>query len=113
MKLTSVRVVLQAGLMIMSVAHGNLCLVSGLLTLERRENFDRFIAAVKLTHMALEAETLIRRTRLLFTVHFLHFQQVYRTDFHTGPTTHAFFFIDLDFNLYNVFFGYFGHCYSS
>ena len=53
------------------MAHGYFCLIGGLLTFKRRIDLDCLIATVKLTHMALEAEALIRRTALfLFANHF-------------------------------------------
>src|SRR5210317_1832094 len=95
--------------MIMTVAHGHLCLVRGLLSLKGRIDLDRFIATVEFTHMAFHTKTCIGGTRLLLFTHRLHLQHLNRTHLYAGPTTYTLFFIYPYFNLNDIICTYFWH----
>ena len=93
--------------MIMTVAHGHLCLVRGLLSLKGGIDLDRFITTVKFTHMAFQAKTCIGGTRLLLFAHRLHLKHLNRADLYTGSTAHTLVFIYPYFNLNDIIFTYF------
>jgi hypothetical protein len=86
------------------MAHGNFCLVGGLLTLKGRIDLDCLIAAVKFAHMALQAETLVGCACLVPAVNLFNLKQIDRAHLNTGAAADALLFVDFYFDLYNVLF---------
>ena len=93
----------------MTMFHGDFCLVGCLLAFKRRENLDCLIAAMKFTHVVFQTEALVRCAGLSLVINNFQFQEIKRTNFHTGATAHAFLLINLNPNLNDFIFRYFWH----